>query len=162
SRFCRPIASRPGSSSSSGASRADKEGPMTLDERRSRIVLLVDDQPIVAESVRGMLADAPDITFHYCQDPAAAVAPAAEIAPAVILQDLVMPGIDGFALLSQYRASDRLRAVPVIVLSAKEDPVVKSETFARGANDYVVKVPDRLELVARIRMHSDAFLDHLE
>jgi sigma-B regulation protein RsbU (phosphoserine phosphatase) len=47
--------------------------------------------------------------------------------------------------------------VPVIVLSTKEDPAVKAEAFALGANDYVVKIPDRLEMVARVRYHSRGF-----
>src|SRR5579859_3202575 len=53
-------------------------------------VLLVDDQMIVGESVRRMLADEPDIQFHFCQDPSRAIETADAVAPTVILQDLVM------------------------------------------------------------------------
>ena len=58
-------------------------------------VLLVDDQPIIGEAVRRMLAGEDDIAFHYCKDATQAVARATEIGPTVILQDLVMPEIDG-------------------------------------------------------------------
>ena len=68
-----------------------------------------------------------------------------------------MPGADGLMLVRQYRAHPVTRDVPVIVLSSKEEPAVKSEAFAAGANDYLVKLPDNLELIARIRYHSKAY-----
>ncbi|MBM6700593.1 response regulator, partial [Bifidobacterium pullorum subsp. saeculare] len=83
-------------------------------------VLLVDDQLIIVEAIRRMLADQPDIEFAYATDAAAALATAQQLQPTVILQDLVMPGIDGFGLIALYRADPQLAGVPVIVLSAKE------------------------------------------
>ncbi|HEX7776179.1 MAG TPA: diguanylate cyclase [Parvibaculum sp.] len=125
-------------------------------------VLLVDDQAMVGEAVRRMLADQPDMTFHYCADPAGAVAMAKEIAPTVILQDLVMPGVEGFDLLRLYRADETLNTVPVIVLSTKEEATVKSAAFREGASDYLVKLPDKIELIARIRHHSESYLNRLQ
>ena len=77
-----------------------------------------------------------------------------ELAPTVILQDLVMPEIDGLTLVKFFRANPATREVPMIVLSTKEEPIVKAEAFSVGANDYLVKLPDRLEMIARIRYHS--------
>lgn len=82
--------------------------------------------------------------------------------PTVILQDLVMHGTDGLTLVKAYRANPATRDVPVIVLSTKEDPVIKSAAFAAGANDYLVKLPDRIELVARVRYHSRSFVNLLQ
>jgi sigma-B regulation protein RsbU (phosphoserine phosphatase) len=121
-------------------------------------VLLVDDQPLVAESVRRMLAEEQDIVFHYCSDPTEALRRANETGPTVILQDLVMPEVDGLTLVKFFRANPRTRDVPLIVLSTKEDPAVKAAAFALGANDYVVKLPDKLELIARIRYHSRGYI----
>lgn len=125
-------------------------------------VLLVDDQAIVAEAVRRSLAGATDLAFQYCADPAKAVAVATEWKPTVILQDLVMPGVDGLELLKQYRATPATRAVPVLVLSTKEEPKVKAQAFELGANDYLVKLPDRVELVARIRFQSQFYLNQIQ
>ncbi|WP_426100845.1 diguanylate cyclase domain-containing protein [Massilia sp. TSP1-1-2] len=125
-------------------------------------VLLVDDQPMIVEAVRRMLSDQDDIEFHYVLDAAVAHAQAEKIAPNVILQDLIMPGKDGFALIQEYRASERLKAVPVIVLSAREDPKLKAHGFAVGANDYVTKLPDRLELLARVRYHAAGHISRLQ
>lgn len=129
---------------------------------RTLRVLLVDDQAIVAESVRRMLADDPAIEFHYCQDPTKAIATANEVRPTVILQDLVMPEIDGLLLVKFFRANAGTKDTPMIVLSSKEEPVVKAKAFGLGANDYLVKLPDKLELVARVKYHSAAYLNLIE
>ncbi|MFU8763857.1 MAG: response regulator, partial [Haliea sp.] len=125
-------------------------------------VLLVDDQRMVGEAVRRMVQGEEGIEFKYCQNPEEAVAVAEEFRPTVILQDLVMPGIDGLSLVEIYKTNDILKHVPAIVLSSQEDPVIKAESFARGANDYLVKLPDRIELVARIRHHSEGYIHLLE
>ena len=125
-------------------------------------VLLVDDQEIVAEAVRRMLAGEPDIKLEYCQDPTKALDLARKIHPTLILQDLIMPGIDGLTLVRFFRASEATRQIPLIVLSTKEDPETKAEAFSRGANDYLVKLPDKVELIARIRYHSNAYITLLD
>jgi sigma-B regulation protein RsbU (phosphoserine phosphatase) len=138
---------------------------MSLNEPLSQhriTVLLVDDQPMVAAAVKRMLASQTDIDFHSCQDPTLAVRAASEISPTVILQDLVMPEIDGLTLVKFFRAHPKLKDVPLIVLSSKEEAVTKAEAFAVGANDYLVKLPDAVELIARIRYHSRAFINLLE
>ncbi|MFC5698265.1 diguanylate cyclase [Pseudomonas sp. GCM10022186] len=124
----------------------------------SAMVLLVDDQAMIGEAVRRALVAEPGIDFHFCVDPLQAVAIALQVRPTVILQDLVMPGVDGLSLLAEYRKVPALRDVPIIVLSTKEEPTVKSAAFAAGANDYLVKLPDAIELVARIRYHSRSYI----
>jgi two-component system chemotaxis family response regulator WspR len=126
------------------------------------MVLLVDDQLIIAEAVRRALADESDIEFHFCSDPSRALELAQQISPTIILQDLVMPGTNGLTLLGAYRAHPTTRAIPVIVLSSKDEPRTKEAAFAAGANDYLVKLPDRIELIARIRYHTRAYLNQLQ
>ncbi|AJY09867.1 diguanylate cyclase [Burkholderia dolosa] len=126
------------------------------------MVLLVDDQTIVAEAVRRALVDEAGIDFHYCPHADEAMAVALDTRPTVILQDLVMPGIDGLTLVSAYRANAATRDVPIIVLSTHDEPAIKRAAFAAGANDYLVKLPDRIELVARIRYHSRSYLNLLQ
>jgi len=112
--------------------------------------------------VRRALADDTDIQLHYCSDPRTAMARAMELSPTVILQDLNMPDVDGLVMLSQFRANPATRNVPVIVLSTTEDAAVKSAAFGAGASDYIVKLPDRIELIARIRHHSKAYLNQIQ
>jgi signal transduction histidine kinase len=128
----------------------------------SIMVLLVDDQAIVAEAVRRSLANLPDVDFHYCADGQQALTVAANIKPTVILQDVVLPGVDGLELVRRYQDNPATRDIPVIVLSTKEDPKLKARAFELGAHDYVVKLPDRVELIARIRFHSQSYLNQVQ
>lgn len=125
-------------------------------------VLLIDDQPLIGEAVRRMLDGEPGIDFRYCANPLDALAVAREGRPTVILQDLVMPTVSGLELVRQYRSDPILKDVPIIVLSTKEEAAVKSEAFSLGANDYLVKLPDRIELIARLRYHSVAYLSQIQ
>jgi two-component system chemotaxis family response regulator WspR len=126
------------------------------------MVLLVDDQVMIAEAVRRALAGQPNLEYHYCLNPDEALAIACDIKPTVILQDLIMPGVHGLDMVRRYRATRETMNTPIIVLSSQEEPVVKSQAFADGANDYLVKIPDKIELIARIRYHTKAYLNHLQ
>ncbi len=121
-------------------------------------VLLVDDQAMIAEAVRRALSSEEDIDFQYCQDPSNALKVALELKPTLILQDLVMPGIDGLTMVKFFRANKETTRIPIIVLSTKEEPKIKSQAFELGVNDYLVKLPDKIELIARIRYHSQAYI----
>ena len=126
------------------------------------MVLLVDDQPFVAEMLRRQLTNEKDINFHYCQDPSQAVGTAEKIGPTVILLDLTMPEISGLTICQFIRAHPATRDIPVVMLSSNDDAVTKAEAFAAGANDYLVKLPDAVELVARLRYHSAAYVRKLQ
>ena len=128
----------------------------------SIVVLLVDDQRIIGEAVKRMLRTEVDIAYHYTTDPREALTLAEQLKPTVILQDLVMPEIDGITLVKSFRAHAGTAGVPMIVLSSKEEPTTKAEAFAAGANDYLVKLPDPIELIARIRYHSAAYIALLQ
>ncbi len=145
-----------------GATPPTDPSQSAVESRDSIIVLLVDDQAIVGHAVRQMLQPESDIQLHFCQDPTKAIALANELHPTVILQDLVMPEIDGLTLLKFFRANAATREIPMIVLSSKEEPTTKAQAFALGANDYLVKLPDRIELIARIRHHSRGYIAQLQ
>ena len=121
-------------------------------------VLLVDDQRIIAEAVHRLLYGQTDIDFHWIPSGTQALAEALKWKPTVVLQDLVMPDIDGFEVVQQFRRHEDMQHVPIVVLTSRDDPQLKAQGFATGANDYLVKLPDRLELLARLRYHSAAYV----
>jgi len=125
-------------------------------------VLLIDDQPFIGKMIGSMLKDEPDIVFHYCQDARKAIHMANHVSPTVILQDLTMPDVDGLQMVKYYRMNTFSKQTPLIMLSGQEDAKVKADAFALGANDYMVKPPDRIELIARIRYHSQAYINMLQ
>ncbi len=126
-------------------------------------VLLVDDQLMIGEAVRRALVGEPDMHFHFCNDPklAAGESPGhrADRDPAGYRP---VPGVNGLDLVRGYRADPATSRTPIIVLSTHEQPTVKRDAFAAGANDYLVKLPDRIELIARLRYHSLAYRSQIE
>lgn len=137
----------------------DTNQPMNTSlESESIMVLLVDDQAMIGEAVRRVLQSQKGIDFHYCSKGGDALETARRLSPMVILQDIFMPDANGLELVKSYRQCRELRETPVIVLSAKEEPIIKKAAFEAGANDYLVKLPDPIELLARVRYHADSCL----
>ena len=131
-------------------------------EAESVTVLLVDDQPVIGLIVRKMLSSDANIVFHECNDAIAAIEQARACRPTVILQDLDMPGANGLDLVMAYRSIPELRNIPIIVLSSNDEPAMKKAAFAIGANDYLVKLPEPIELMARVRYHSRSYMALLQ
>lgn len=122
--------------------------------RRPIVVLLVDDQAFIGNVVGLLLDSERDIELHCCLSAADAIQQANQLAPTLILQDLVMPEIDGFTLLRSYRTNPQTAGTPVIVMSANDDPVTQDRALAEGANGFLVKLPPKAELIAYIRDHA--------
>ena len=133
-----------------------------LPDPNHALVLLIDDQAFVADAVRRAFAGQPDIDFHYCSNPNEAIVIANDIKPTVVLLDLVMPEVAGLTVLKRFRDNPETYELPVVVLSGEEDARIKSEAFAAGANDYLVKLPEVVELRARVRYHSRAHLNRVQ
>lgn len=126
------------------------------------VVLLVDDQEFFSHALKRALRDQQGVSFHYCSCASQALEVIHKVQPTVILQDLVMPEMDGMALLREYRIDSFAKKIPKIVLSTKEESSVKQQAFSLGADDYLVKFPDEVELVARLRYHSNNYIHLLE
>lgn len=120
------------------------------------VVLLIDDQAFVAAAIGHMLSTEHDIEFHYCQHPREALSVATRVQPSIILQDLVMPEIDGLAMLNLLRSNPRTAAVPIVVLSGNDDPDARMNALNSGAADYLVKLPTRDDLLGCLRRHTGA------
>lgn len=118
------------------------------------VVLLVDDQAFVGAALGMLLKSELDIKLHSCLQAVDAIAFANKIAPAVVLQDLVMPDIDGLTLVRLFRENPQTAATPVIVLSGNDDAATRARALAAGAKGYLVKLPPKAELLACIRHHA--------
>jgi CheY-like chemotaxis protein len=105
-------------------------------------------------AVERLLAGEKDIKLHFCAAASEALARARAISPVVILQDLEMPEIDGLTLVGSYRRDGHISATPIVVLSGNDDGESRTRALAAGANDYLVKLPDRQTLVACIRKYA--------
>jgi signal transduction histidine kinase len=115
--------------------------------RRSRI-LVVDDNGDMREYVTRLLRSRWDV--EAVGDGHAALASLRARPPELVLADVMMPGLDGFALLSAVRADPATRATPVILLSARAGEEARVEGLEAGADDYVTKPFSARELLARV------------
>ena len=73
----------------------------------------------------------------------------------LVITDLSMPELDGFGLIKRIRESvvSRINNIPVIVVTGAEDTDAREKAFKAGANDFLTKNSDRVELLARLRAH---------
>jgi CheY-like chemotaxis protein/HPt (histidine-containing phosphotransfer) domain-containing protein len=124
------------------------------DGGRPIVVLLVDDQAFVGAALGLLLESERDIKLHCCLSAFNAIAMANQIAPTVILQDLIMPDIDGLALVRSFGTNPQTAGTPVIVLSGNDDAATRTRALAEGAKGYLVKLPPKAELIACIRHHA--------
>ena len=125
-------------------------------------IMIVDDQAIILEALTLLLAPETDLLLCKEADSTQAIARMQAFQPNVLLLDLVMPELDGLALLGLVRADVELCELPVVMLSGEENPETKVAAFKAGANDYIVKLPSALELAARVRYHAKAYLAERE
>jgi two-component system KDP operon response regulator KdpE len=112
-------------------------------------ILVVDDEPDVVESVRlGFTLQWREVEVVGAATGEAALDIVERQAPDIVLLDVGLPDKDGFAVLSELRAfSD----VPVVMLTARDDAMDKVKGLELGADDYVTKPFNHLELMARVR-----------
>ena len=117
-------------------------------------VLLVDDQRFVSLALERLLATEQDIELHWCGQASDAIALANHLHPAIILQDLVLPDIDGLGMMRLFRANPLTADTPVIILSVSEDAETRTRALAEGADDYLVMLPGKADLINCIRRHA--------
>jgi DNA-binding response OmpR family regulator len=112
-------------------------------------ILVVDDAPDVVEAIRiGLRLNWREIDVLETGTGAGALDSIEQGNPELVLLDVGLPDMDGFSVLSEIRAfSD----VPVIMLTARDDAMDKVKGLELGADDYVTKPFNHLELLARIR-----------
>lgn len=138
-------------------SKETPDAQMQVNQQDKHNILLVDDDVVVSEAIRTLIQEASDLELVYCNDPTQAINTAEQVHASAILLDLVMPEIDGLTLLRYFRANGETKNIPILMLSTTDDPEVKAEAFANGANDYQIKIPDKVELLARVRYHAASY-----
>ena len=117
--------------------------------KRPRIVV-ADDDPIVVRFLTSLF-QSEGFEVTGAEDGERALQVIRENRPDLVILDLVMPFMDGFEVCRQVRQSVETSHLPVIILSMRDKEQDALRAFALGANDYVRKPFNALELVARAR-----------
>lgn len=118
--------------------------------KRNSNVLVVDDEPIGLEVVKALLGDG-DFTIHTASNGREALAKTEALRPDLILLDVLMPGMSGYDVCQHIRRTPHLADIPIILLTALNDRDAKLRGLKAGADDFISKPFDRLELSARVR-----------
>ncbi|HNR89278.1 MAG TPA: SpoIIE family protein phosphatase [Spirochaetota bacterium] len=120
----------------------------TLAGDAMKTVLVIDDNPDMREYLSQLLNKTYHV--HTANDGGAGLDQARAIHPDLIVTDVMMPVLNGFELTDRIRSDDELRSTPIIMLTAGAELVSKITGLERGADDYLVKPFNPIELTARI------------
>ncbi|MBC03837.1 MAG: phosphohydrolase [Phycisphaerae bacterium] len=118
-------------------------------------VLMIGDRSGLSSEIRDLLHGRVDIQLETVDDPGIAVEVARAIRPDVILQEWEVSGVPGLELLEACGRTAGLSEVPVIMLAEGTGTTLRNASFAAGAADHLVEQPGEIELMAKIRMHSE-------
>src|SRR5690348_15955544 len=132
-----------------GSVLAGGERPEADGQRGPVRVLLADDNADMREYLQRLLEPAYQVTA--VTDGQAALEQAGVRPPDILIADVMMPRLDGLALVAALRADRRTAGVPVLLLSARAGQEAAIEGLAAGADDYLVKPFAAAELLARVR-----------
>ncbi len=114
------------------------------------VILIVDDNEAGREALADVLEPEGHVVVTAASGPEALALAAAHY-PDLILLDVMMPGMDGFEVCRRLRAADGLSEAPVLMVTALDDRASRLTGIEAGADDFISKPFDRLELRARVR-----------
>ena len=126
-------------------------------------IVIIDDSKFMLMALSNILS--PFYQVHSFHDPMEAIESMEKIAPSLILLDVIMPKVGGFEALKRIKAAQKLRGIPVIMMTAQdENEEIDNEVqcFMLGAADYVHKPFKAPVVLARARSHVDLYEYHRE
>jgi len=118
------------------------------------VILVVDDSPTIRLSLSRALQDE-FMPIEAVDGEHAWEFISSDTRIEVVISDMSMPNLDGLGLVKRMRDSVvmRIRNMPVIMVTGDDDVDAREASFMAGANDFVAKTSDRIELLARLRAH---------
>jgi putative two-component system response regulator len=113
-------------------------------------LLIVDDEPVARLTLKALLGNG-DYVLQFAENGPDALRLASDIMPDLILLDVMLPGMDGYEVCRRLRADSQLSEVPVMMISSLEDRDSRLHGFDAGAEYFVSKPFDAIELQSQIR-----------
>jgi putative nucleotidyltransferase with HDIG domain len=113
------------------------------------LILAIDDNPEVLKLMKMLLSDEFDLELSTSAEKGLTIV--REKSPDLVLCDVMMPGMDGHAFAKAVKADETLKHIPVILVTARTGAEMLAQGIQAGADDYISKPFDSVELKARIR-----------
>lgn len=126
------------------------------------VVLLVYTQASVCETVQSALVNQPNVTMYCCHFSMDVIRMAERTNASAIIMEVSPPGKNELMLVQLCRATRTVKNIPFVLFSYENDLAYRVEAFKLGINDFLVGLPDPIELLARLRYHSRAYLAQLQ
>jgi two-component system, sensor histidine kinase and response regulator len=114
------------------------------------VVLVIDDDPMVCDIIEGFLyQDEYEMTFAHSGSEALEIIDSTQ--PDIILLDVLMPEMDGFEVCRRLKSNEKWRDIPVIIVTGLHEKTDVLRGFEVGANDFIHKPFNDIELRSRVR-----------
>jgi two-component system, NtrC family, sensor histidine kinase KinB len=123
---------------------------MIIEQSQSARVLLIDDNEDNLALLRELL-ERENYAVSCATDALAGLETARQLRPDLILSDIMMPGLNGFQLTQRIKGDPNLAFIPVILITARNEVNDKMRAIEAGADDFLAKPIQRLELLARAK-----------
>lgn len=128
---------------------------------QSSTILIVDDMPDNLILLRDILRES-GYDLHTCNSGQHALDTLEEITPDLLLLDVNMPDMDGYAVCKHLKDSPKWAAIPIIFLSAMDSTLDKVKAFRTGGVDYITKPFEVIEVLARVETQLAIYHQHRE
>lgn len=144
---------------------SNSPGPANSEHSGSRhaCVMIIDDERLNIEVVKSYLKQEGFERFLSTTHSPSAVGMLRQHSPDIVLLDINMPEVNGLEILAEMRQDPFLNKIPVLILTAANDPKIKLQALRLGASDFLAKPVDPSELTLRLEnvLAVKAYQDHL-
>jgi signal transduction histidine kinase/DNA-binding response OmpR family regulator/DNA-binding CsgD family transcriptional regulator len=130
---------------------SDNNTPMVFKNENKNRILIVEDNTDMQKYLMSIMEN--EYSVFFAENGEEGISKARSQMPDLILSDVMMPEMDGYMMTEIIKTDEKLKMIPVILLTAKADIFMKIEGFDKGADDYIVKPFNSKELCARIKVH---------
>lgn len=114
-------------------------------------ILIIDDSQMLTSVLKDALTQHEQYRVVCASDGTSGLAMAESERPDMILLDISMPGLGGYEICRRLKTDEKLRHIPIIIISAMSGEMDKEKAFIAGADGYLVKPIGIDELLTKIR-----------